>query len=684
MKNLVHPIITVVCLLAGVSQSCQTPASFSNQFISSEKYKIEVSVTDGSIQLNSPDLGGFSQCKPYLAWRDEGADQWTEDFSTNIRKEKISDKETKLSCKLGPVDATILIKELDDHILEFSGAIKNISFKTIELARFHYLHGSVNDPKANFAGNIPWSFKVVKKTDTLSAPRADFQKSWKSMGVDWLQLSTPIHDEANWATSLDFGVFGESLSTPDWFFGFTGPGTAFGEIGFKTQVEPSPFFAGVLLDNIILEPDSVRILEKFIIHAGDWQEGMAYWVKRTAGELNARSQTNLLTGYCSWYQRGWDVNMAVILKANYEFADLPLPPGGRTIQTDAGWQQSAGDWKPNSKFQKGWKELPQLISGKGSIPGLWISPTAIDPDHPIHKSHPEMLQRLSNGDIPIYFPDWGHFLEIDRPDCREFINKFMKEKVDEGWRYFKVDFMYPLSTARVAYDRKKTSFQSYRDFCKLLRESCGPDILINTCIGSIDRYPIGYVNIDRIGGDIGSDWKTVQSNLRDLLSRACTNGNWWQADPDVFYMRKENSSLNDEENFLLTGSVYLIGGTFLSSDFPSQWSPESRKIVDSLWTSSGLRIPERHFVDYGDNNSIKAYMVSFNDSKAPGHKLGIYNWSDKAETVSVSLEELRLKPDLNWNATLFIHTNKVSLLRNSITIENMPPHSLRIVELSLE
>ncbi|HEY5503757.1 MAG TPA: hypothetical protein VIK28_01265, partial [Sedimentisphaerales bacterium] len=154
---------------------------------------------------------------------------------------------------------------------------------------------------------------------------------------------------------------------------------------------------------------------------------------------------------------------------------------------------------------------------------------------------------------------------------------------------------------------------------------------------------------------------------------------------DVFYMRKENTSLNEEESFLLTGSIGLIGGIFLTSDYPSQWNPEARNAVDAFWTKEGPRIPARHFVDYDDNNSIKAYLVSYNDGKkGPQHKVGIYNWSDKTETISVPFKELKLKSSLNWKATPFIHKPVVKLQNNSIVVENMPPHSLRIVDLKAE
>jgi hypothetical protein len=32
-----------------------------------------------------------------------------------------------------------------------------------------------------------------------------------------------------------------------------------------------PFYAGVYLENTILEPDSLNLLEKFIINVGDWK-----------------------------------------------------------------------------------------------------------------------------------------------------------------------------------------------------------------------------------------------------------------------------------------------------------------------------------------------------------------------------------------------------------------------------
>jgi len=605
MKKITNQCFTGICLLFGILHSCNMTVhpGISDQFIPSQKNKIKVAINSNSIQLRSPGMGGFSDCRPYFAWRNQGDGKWTEDVASSIEKANISETETKLSCPVGPVDATITIKKLDDNIYEFSGSIKNKSARIIEMARFHYLNGFVDDRKCSFITYT--SFGIHKSTDTIPASRIINEKMWKPWGVDLPMLANPIHDEENWSTSHDVGIFAPALNKPGWFIGYTGPGTAFGEIGFKTLVQRSQFYSGVLLDNVILEPDSVRILEKFIVYAGDWQAAMSYWVKLTAKEFNVKPQAKPLVGYCSWYQKYNGVNAEDILKASDEFSHLPIPPGGRTIQIDDGFQVMPGDWGPNKRFEKEWKDIPKEIAENGSIPGLWLAPTAICDIHPIAKSHPEMLQHLPNGDNAVSFSNWGwsvdakgnkgnktYFLEIDRPDSKVFVADIIKKAVSDGWRYFKVDFTYGLSTARVAYNRKKTQFESLKDLYTLLRQSTGPNILINACVGYTERYPLGNVDILRIGGDIGGNWNTVQSNLRELLSRANVNGNWYQADPDVFFMRKENTSLNDEENFLLTGSVALLGGVFLTSDLPSQWSPESRRIVDSLWTKQGPRIPD--------------------------------------------------------------------------------------------
>ncbi|MCK9412941.1 MAG: hypothetical protein M0Q53_11615 [Prolixibacteraceae bacterium] len=697
-----HSVKTILFILyttiSAWNNNCQA-ADVTKQFIQTAKPKIVLESDLNSISLKADGLTGFSNCKPYLAWRNDGKKEWIEDISRGIKKEQIAENEIKITCSVGPVVANIKIKKLDDNVLELSGSLTNKSRKIIELDRFHYLHGIIDDHNTKFISYE--KFSVAKSTDTIAPLNVTFGKNMKSSHANFPVLADPIHDVKNWSSSLDAGIFASAASGPGWFMAASGPCTAYGEIGFKTQVTPSKFYAGVLLDNIILEPDSSRILEKIIVYAGDWQEGMDYWIKKTAKEMNLKPQDHPLVGYCSWYQKYGNILPADILQANEEFKAMPIPPGGRTIQIDAGFQVMPGNWLPNKKFERDWKDFSSKIAETGSIPGLWLSPTAIYETHPIVREHPEMLQQFPENIEPLWFssPGWApgsgwefgkpgtrtFFMDIDRPDSKEFIRNIMKDAIHEGWRYFKIDYTYSLSNARVAWDRKKTIFESKRDLFKLIKETCGPDILINACLGFPERFVLGYAEIARVSLDIGSRWHTVQRNLKELLLRSKSNGYWWQVDPDVFYMRTEKTSLNNEENFLLTGTIGLIGGAFLTSDLPSQWSADAKKTVDTFWTKEGPRVPSHSYVLYDDHDKIKAYLVSYFEPHGRlKHRVGIYNLNDKNETIQIPLKDLKLNPWLPWSIEAVSLEQSTKYKNDTIVIENQPPHSLRIINLSVK
>jgi hypothetical protein len=544
--------------------------------------------------------------------------------------------------------------------VQFSGSLRNTGSKPVELARFHYLDGPIASGYGFLELQGVGNLRLVRAGESIPPQRKAHEDLWMSMKVYWPQLPEPVHDAANWSLSRDTGAFLPAWNEPGWFAGFTGPGTAFGEVGFRTE-SPGRFFVGVLLDNVVLGPGETRTLESFRLGFGDWQAQVREWAVACAREAPARTPKPPLRGYCSWYQKGPEITPGDLLRAAKEFASWPVPPGGRTVQLDDGWQTRPAEWTPNAKFASVWPELPQRIADTGAIPGLWIAPTTVHHTHPIVKEHPEWLQRLPDGKFAIHFANWGgdtYIFEDDRPDVREFMAASITEARREGWRYLKIDFTYPVSTARVAYDRKKTSFETQRDFYRLMRQTAGEELLLNACVGEPARYALGQVDIARLGGDTGSDWPTVQSNLRRTLSFAATNGVWWQGDPDVYYMRREKTRLTPEENYVLTGTLGLIGGVFLTSDWPSQWTPEAAESVRKFWTG---RVPVEEKMLLTADGAIRAYLVAYKDG---GHAVGIYNWSDQPATTRVTREELGLGPG------------------EPLGFPNQPAHSLRIVSLS--
>ena len=630
----------------------------------------------------------LGNCRPYAVWRTPGEKIWQQTYAEHFFDIKVKDGFVQFSCCIESLEIAIVMKRLTEGAWELSGKLSNKGSDAVELARFHYLDGKVSSQNINFIApteiNLIYG-RMYRSGDIVPGAVNIMENQWgRQNGIRWSLLSDPIHESANWAVSIDTGILTAGWDQPGWFFGFTGPGTAFGEVGYKTRQAHPDFFVGTLLDNILIESGQTRVLEKVVVCYGDWQDNLHFWAQRCAEELGAVYQPHSLVGYCSWYQC-WDKVMPNdIRRAKEEFADFPSPPAGRTIQIDDGFQKTPGNWQVNDKFKDSWESLPGEISKAGFIPGIWLGPTLIHETNSIVREHPEWLQRLPDGEFAMWFSNWGrtYFLEPDHPESQKFMHDLLSDFVMQGWRYFKIDFAYPISTARIAYDRKKTSFESLRDMHKLFREACGDNNLINACIGQLGRFAIGTVQIARLGRDIGHDWATVKDNIVVLMLRIFTGGLWWQADSDVFSMRKENSTLTDEENHLLMGTIGLMGGVFLTSDFPSQWSAAAKEAVQEFWNASGPCPPLRHYIFFDSDGAPKAYRVSYGDDKIPQHLIAIYNWSSEHRDVCVSLQKLRLKPGISWQLLKTQRNRDIQLVNGSLLIKKQPPHSVRIAGLT--
>lgn len=646
---------------------------------------MNVEVVDNRICLCTRCGQSLEDCGLSLYWRYPGEDSWRISVSSELEDVTCSCDRITFVCKFLDQAACITITRLGaSDVWQFSGCLENLGDRPIELARFCYLTGSVPHGLSFLELQGPHEKPCLRSAgDSLMAYRQDVESFWASMNVRWPRMPDAVHDTKNWSVSKDLGLFLKDWQSPGWGFAFIGPGTAFGEVGFKTDSNPAEFYVGVLLDNILLDPGEKRTLESSIVWYGDWQEGLKYWAKACAESAGVSQVKPALVGYCSWYQTYADVTPEEILRAAAEFESWPVPPGGRTIQIDDGFQEKPGCWGPNDKFKGKWQSLPDTIAAKGSLPGIWVAPTTIHHSHSIVSEHPEWLQRI-NDSPAISFGNWDgdtYYLEMDNPEVRQFMSDIIRQLVEQGWKYFKVDFTYPISAARLAYDRKKTLFESLRDLYQLFRQTCGQDVLLSACIGIPGRYALGSADFARLGGDIGTSWDVVQQTVRGWLIWSCTQGIWWQGDPDVFLMRKENSALSFDENYLLTGTIGMFGGLFLTSDVASQWSPEAVSAVKEFWDESGTHTPCDHRVCWDSDGNVCAYRVSVIENGIMYHKVGLYNWTESEQDTYISLESVGLSTDSKWRLAATPRNSELTLTDGIIGVLKQPRHSLRICTL---
>lgn len=628
---------------------------------------------------------------PVLYWRPAGQVDWRRSPAVVTVKSSSSDC-IELDCAMDAVRMELRASRVNERTWEFAGRFRNTSSEAIELARLHYAEGL---PRREFDLFAPMENKRFAPNSDVKSYVERYETLWSSMRVRWPRLRDPIHVEPNWAIGTEFAAWMDDWSAPALFCGFTGPGTAHGEVGMRTRGESRMFF-GARLDNVVLAAGVSRPAETCVLVWGDVQEAMRYWAQRCTRDTAARSAPAPLVGWCSWYQHYEHVKPEHVMQAAKEFADWPIPPGRRLVQIDDGFQVMPGDWGPNERFREGWRDLPRRIAATGSIPGLWLAPTTIFCQHPVVTEHPDWLQRMPDGTPSVSFSNWewcaqpggGEFsnehtklptyhLDPDHPGARQFMYDIVHSAVQAGWKYLKLDFTYALSTARAAWDRGKTQMESHRDLYKLFREAAGEDTILCLC-ADMDRWGLGYADTARLGGDIGDSWSAIRNNMPEFLIRLATNGVWWNGDPDVFYMRSEKSHLTLEESWFLTGTIGLIGGVYLTSDFATQWSDEAARRVRYFWNETGPILPGMQRCLFQPDGTCLALCVTRADGN--GWRVGLYNWSDAPATIQASLAAMHL-PETVRVAGSFPETPAIRLQNGSLLCEDQPPHSLRIAEL---
>jgi hypothetical protein len=217
-----------------------------------------------------------------------------------------------------------------------------------------------------------------------------------------------------------------------------------------------------------------------------------------------------------------------------------------------------------------------------------------------------------------------------------------------------------------------------------MREAAGPGMHLNASIMVPGRYAIGAADSARLGFDVGADWERMPATLRVLMMRVCTNGVWWLGDPDVFFLRQENSTLTPEESYLVAGTMSLLGGMLYTSDFPSQWSPLAVAWLEQFWNDRLPVIPEETRIFFANDGTPLACRSSVQRGEVWEHRVGIYNWSGQTSDQGIPLAPLGLDPEASWELLVAASpTAQIGLEAGRLVSQAQPPHSLRIARLKL-
>ena len=680
-NRLIFPLVSALTLTLFLAPQVSVRAADEAMLTTVAPSPLRIDVTpEGALDVTGPSGKALMTCRAYLASRTVGSKDWLVEWSPYQVLERHPAK-LVLAARFSKFVATVTFLGDATGRYVLSGRLDSQTDEAMEVARFHYLDGQVADPAMNLLSMRQFELpgEIIQPSRKLPAPRAVVEAKWGRNGVTWPRLAEPIHDQPDVAISGDTGMLAADWNSPGFFLGFTGPGSAFGELGMRTARAQTSFFAAVLLDGIRIDARKSRVLESAILSYGDPQDELHHWAVACRDILGPARVSPPLVGYCSWYQVYDKVEPADIRRALASFSSYDAPPGGRTIQIDDGFQVRPGDWSGRGAWKSELDKLPAEIAAKGFMPGIWVAPTAIHSSDPIVKEHPDWLQRDAHGEFCVRFSNWGatYFLEPDHPAARTHIARILGNLRAAGWCYFKIDFAYTVSTGRMKYDPHKTTYESLRDQWRLFREALGEDAMINACVGGILRYSLGSVDTARVGGDIGGNIDTVRKNLSEMMLRSLVNGLWFQVDPDVYYMRDEKSQLNFEQSHLLTATEGLLGAAFLTSDFADQWSPAASAVVRRYWNATGPRVPRMQHLALRPDGLPAALAVAYGKGE---FAVALYNWDKQAGPAAIPLRAIRLPDGVKYELAP-ADPAPVTLADGILTVTHLPGQSMRIIHL---
>ena len=293
-----------------------------------------------------------------------------------------------------------------------------------------------------------------------------------------------------------------------------------------------------------------------------------------------------IAGYSSWYNRYEKINEDCI-RSDLEHCAGLLEPGD-LFQIDDGWEPGVGDWlEPDAKkFPSGMKAAADAIHEKGFRAGLWLAPFVARKGSSVYADHPDWLLK-ADGEPWYCGCNWGGFysLDIDNPEVREYLTKVFRRVLDEwGFDLVKLDFLY--GAAPFGNETESRAGRMIRAM-DLLRELCGDKLILGCGVPMAPAF--GRVDYCRIGCDVGLDWDgswlmrqthrervSTRQSMSNTVFRRQLNGRAFVNDPDVFFLRRGNLKLTEEQKTALAETNTLLGGVFLTSDDMAEYDPEQQ------------------------------------------------------------------------------------------------------------
>ncbi len=275
-----------------------------------------------------------------------------------------------------------------------------------------------------------------------------------------------------------------------------------------------------------------------------------------------------LTGWATWYHFFEDITETDV-RANLSFAASFASDASMDVfQIDDGWQKVWGDWTAGDDFPSGMSALADEIEAAGFIPGLWMAPFYVDRSTSIYADNPDWWVRdLDGEELTFLNLNTGDYavLDVTHPDAAEWLRDLIATKVEQGWTYLKLDFLY--AGAQVGLRTESvTGVEAFHRGMEIIREAAG-DAWILAC-GAPMLPSVGYAQSFRTGADIAFGFDRIPKvdylrwAVRSTAARGWSNGLWWWIDPDQILVKPpfdESQARGAVVANAVSGGVWMLG-----------------------------------------------------------------------------------------------------------------------------
>lgn len=390
----------------------------------------------------------------------------------------------------------------------------------------------------------------------------------------------------------------------------------------KIDDEKTFFEAAILLENIAIENEYIKLPELHFFAGNKPFETLQELAWRTAEQTNARQGS--VTSF-HWISAADDENTFEKLKSQVDFLNAVHPKLNlHTLMLNQGYCE-IGDWlETNNNWPGGLNRVAREIFKDGYRAGIWIAPFVASKNSKLAKQHPDWLAKDYNNNLILKTDNNNnrlYILDISHPGVQKYLVKVFKTLRKMGFIFYELAHLNTGFLHHKETQRKKpikTSVQLFRELLALIRTEVGEGSLIMASEAPFAPL-IGFADIVKITEDESTSSNqatTFIQNIHESFFTHYFNNVYWQNYPGAINLSEKNNSITKEKQKSLALWNSIIGGAVGYTQELIKLTTENYNTI--RFSEPSKRQKNAYFPFWPNKNEIKIAVRVYKKHRAWG------------------------------------------------------------------